>query len=47
VLRDGKWMDVEARDLVPGDVVHVRLGAIVPADIKLIDGVISRQTSPP
>jgi H+-transporting ATPase len=38
VLRDGKWMDVEARDLVPGDVVHVRLGAIVPADIKLIDG---------
>jgi H+-transporting ATPase len=38
VLRDGKWMDVEARSLVPGDVVHVRLGVIVPADIKLING---------
>jgi H+-transporting ATPase len=38
VLRDGKWIDVEARELVPGDVVRVRLGAIIPADIKLLDG---------
>ncbi len=38
VLRDGKWAEAPARELVPGDVVRVRLGDIVPADIKLIDG---------
>jgi H+-transporting ATPase len=38
VLRDGKWQDIEARNLVPGDVIRVRLGDIIPADIKLIDG---------
>ena len=38
VLRDGKWEVVPARELVPGDVVRVRLGDIVPADIKLIEG---------
>ena len=38
VLRDGKWKQVEARDLVPGDVIHVRNGDIVPADLKIIKG---------
>jgi len=38
VLRDDKWIEMEARELVPGDVVRVRLGAIIPADIKLLDG---------
>jgi H+-transporting ATPase len=38
VLRDGKWTDLPSRNLVPGDVVRVRLGVIVPADIKLIEG---------
>ena len=38
VKRDGVWKDVEAKLLVPGDVVHVKLGNIVPADLKLIDG---------
>lgn len=38
VRRDGVWKAVEARLLVPGDVVHVKLGNIVPADLKLIDG---------
>lgn len=38
VLRDGKWIEVYARELVPGDVVRVRLGMIVPADIKLSCG---------
>jgi H+-transporting ATPase len=38
VLREGKWIDIPAGELVPGDVVHVRLGFIVPADIKLIEG---------
>ncbi|MEJ2670775.1 MAG: plasma-membrane proton-efflux P-type ATPase [Deltaproteobacteria bacterium] len=38
VLRDGKWEEIAARDLVPGDVIRVRLGDIVPADLKLIEG---------
>jgi H+-transporting ATPase len=37
-LRDGKWQEIEARDLVPGDVIRVRLGDIIPADIKLVEG---------
>ena len=37
VLRDGKWQRLPARDLVPGDVVHLRMGDIVPADL-LLDG---------
>jgi H+-transporting ATPase len=37
-LRDGKWVQKPAKELVPGDVVRVRLGDIVPADVKLVDG---------
>ncbi|OGV34250.1 MAG: plasma-membrane proton-efflux P-type ATPase [Lentisphaerae bacterium GWF2_45_14] len=38
VLRDGKWAEMEARLLVPGDIIRVRLGDIIPADIKLLKG---------
>jgi H+-transporting ATPase len=38
VLRDGKWREIPAKMLVPGDVVRVRLGDIVPADVKLMKG---------
>ena len=38
VLRDGGWKQIAAAGLVPGDVVRVRLGDIVPADIKLFKG---------
>ncbi len=38
VKRDGVWKDVEARLIVPGDVVLVGLGNIVPADMKLVEG---------
>jgi H+-transporting ATPase len=34
VLRDGKWIEIPAKELVPGDIVRVRLGDIVPADIN-------------
>jgi len=38
VLRGGTWLEISARELVPGDIVRVRLGDIIPADIKLVDG---------
>jgi len=37
VLRSGDWAVVDAAELVPGDVVRIRLGDIVPADVKLFD----------
>jgi H+-transporting ATPase len=37
VKRDGKWINPAARELVPGDVIRVRLGDIVPADARLLD----------
>jgi len=36
--RDGKWTTPEARALVPGDVIRLRLGDIVPADARLLAG---------
>ncbi|HJO93820.1 MAG TPA: plasma-membrane proton-efflux P-type ATPase [Victivallales bacterium] len=38
VLRDSKWIEIEASDLVPGDIIRIKLGDVLPADIKLIDG---------
>ena len=38
VKRDGKWITPPARDLVPGDVIRLRLGDIVPADARLLEG---------
>lgn len=38
VLRDGKWSSIQAKEIVPGDIIRLRLGDIVPADSKLIDG---------
>jgi H+-transporting ATPase len=38
VQRDGRWQTLPARLLVPGDLVHVELGQIVPADGRLAEG---------
>lgn len=38
VKRDGKWITPEARDLVPGDIIRLRLGDVVPADARLLEG---------
>jgi H+-transporting ATPase len=38
VFRDGKWQELSAKELVPGDIIRVRLGDIIPADIKLVEG---------
>lgn len=36
--RDGQWNEIDATALVPGDIIRLRLGDIIPADVKLIDG---------
>jgi len=38
VRRDGKWVTPAAREVVPGDVIRLRLGDIVPADARLLEG---------
>jgi len=38
VLRDGIWKIIPARELVPGDIIRVRSGDFVPADVKIIMG---------
>ncbi|MGD9375224.1 MAG: plasma-membrane proton-efflux P-type ATPase, partial [Anaerolineae bacterium] len=38
VKRDGQWSTIPARELVPGDVIRVRIGDIVPADARLLAG---------
>ncbi len=41
VLRDGNWLTKAAREIVPGDIISVGLGDIVPADAKIISGYLS------
>jgi H+-transporting ATPase len=38
VRRDGTWLDAPAADLVPGDIVQISLGSVVPADLRLRSG---------
>jgi H+-transporting ATPase len=38
VKRDGEWASIAARELVPGDLVRLRIGDIIPADAKLLEG---------
>ena len=41
ILRDGKWSVREARAIVPGDIISVGLGDIIPADAILFSGELS------
>ncbi|PNY11793.1 plasma membrane ATPase 4-like protein [Trifolium pratense] len=38
VLRDGKWSEQDAAILVPGDIISIKLGDIIPADARLLEG---------
>jgi len=40
-LRNGTWQTIPSRELVPGDIVHARVGDIVPADIEIINGTVN------
>jgi len=41
VRRESHWLLVPARELVPGDILRVRAGDIVPADVKCLEGTLS------
>src|SRR5579864_850470 len=41
VRRDSSWQVIPARELVPGDILRVRSGDIIPADVKLLTGALS------
>ncbi len=45
VLRDGRWQLIPAEQLVSGDVIHLRLGDLAPADVRLFDGVVEADES--
>lgn len=38
VRRDGAWQTLLSDQLVPGDVIHIRMGDLLPADVELLDG---------
>lgn len=38
VRREGAWVTLSAEELVPGDVIHLRQGTIVPADVRMDEG---------
>jgi plasma-membrane proton-efflux P-type ATPase len=45
VRRDSAWQVVPARELVPGDIVRVRPGDLIPADVKLLTGALTADES--
>ncbi|HXZ94237.1 MAG TPA: HAD-IC family P-type ATPase [Burkholderiales bacterium] len=40
VRRDGEWLRLAAAELVPGDAIRLPLGAIVPADARIVSGSV-------
>jgi len=45
VMRDHLWQLIPAHQLVPGDVIHLRLGDLAPADVRLSDGAVQADES--
>lgn len=45
VKRDSKWLSVPARELVPGDLLRIRVGDLLPADIKIVEGSLGLDQS--
>jgi len=41
VLRDGRWVQIEAKEVVPGDAINIKLGDLVSADVEIIEGEVS------
>jgi H+-transporting ATPase len=40
VLRDAQWQLIDAQEIVPGDAIHVRMGDLIPADIRILEGQV-------
>lgn len=38
MLREGSWQDLPAKQLVPGDIIRIEMGDVIPADAKLLEG---------
>ncbi len=38
ILRDGRWREIDAKEVVPRDIVKIKIGDIVPADVTLLGG---------
>jgi len=45
VKRNGNWSIISARELVPGDLVRIRIGDLLPADVKIVDGSLGLDQS--
>lgn len=45
VLRDSKWLQIPSKELVPGDIVRIRMGDFLTADMKLLNGEIKADKS--
>ncbi|HUX66591.1 MAG TPA: plasma-membrane proton-efflux P-type ATPase [Terriglobales bacterium] len=45
VRRDGRWQPLAADQLVPGDVIHLRVGDLAPADVRLFEGTVQADES--
>jgi len=44
-LRDARWQVIPAAEIVPGDVIHLRVGDLAPADVRLFDGALEADES--
>jgi H+-transporting ATPase len=45
VRRDGQWQLIAAEELVPGDLIHLRLGDLAPADLQVFEGTVEADQS--
>ena len=45
VLRDGNWLELTASEIVPGDIIHISSGDIIPADSKLIQEISADESA--
>ncbi|HEX3013413.1 MAG TPA: HAD-IC family P-type ATPase, partial [Methanobacterium sp.] len=45
VLRDDKWQEITAKELVPGDIIHIGSGDIIPADSKIMDDISADESA--
>ncbi len=45
VLRDDKWHEISAKELVPGDIIHIGSGDIIPADAKIMEDISADESA--